>query len=192
MQKTAKTVAATVARERKWIEEAKRSPQAFRKLFDRHYNKIFNYALRRTGNVHLAQDVTANTFLHALEKINSFRWHGLSFSAWLYRIATNEINQAYRKEKRTVPLTPEISRQFTDHTTTDAALLQAEETLEKNAKYKKMHAALSKLDVKYQSVLTLRYYENKSMKEIAEILDLSENTVKTHIRRGLMRLRAVL
>jgi len=48
------------------------------------------------------------------------------------------------------------------------------------------------LKLKYQTVLTLRYFEDKSIKEISEILEMSENTVKTHIRRGLMQLRKQL
>ncbi|MFQ5627165.1 MAG: RNA polymerase sigma factor [bacterium] len=175
-----------------WIYAAQRDPAAFEHLFKVYYNDIFNYALRRTGHVEQARDITANTFLQALNHIDKFRWQGIRFSSWLFRIATNELNQDYRKTKRLVRMTPEISRVFRDDTASDAAMLQAEEQLAQNQKFKQMHTALSTLKVKYQTVLTLRYFENKSLKEIAEILELSENTVKTHIRRGLMALREML
>jgi len=175
-----------------WIRAAQDNPAAFEHLFNLYYNDIFNYALRRTGHVEQARDITANTFLQALNHIKKFRWQGIRFSSWLFRIATNEINQDYRKAKRFVRLTPEMSRVFRDDSSSDAAMLQAEEQLAQNQKFEHMHTALSKLDVKYQSVLTLRYFENKSLKEIAEILELAENTVKTHLRRGLLALREML
>ena len=178
--------------EREWIAAAQRDPAAFERLFDLYYNDIFNYALRRTGDVELAQDMTSATFLQALDNIKQFRWQGIRFSSWLFRIATNELNLDYRKTKRMVRLTPELSRTVRDSTSSDSALLQAEQELAQNLRFRKMHAALQKLKKKYQTVLTLRYFENKSLKEIAEILELSENTVKTHIRRGLIALREQL
>lgn len=91
-----------------------------------------------------------------------------------------------------VRLTPELSRTFRDARSSDSQVLKAEEKMAKNIQFQKMHAALLQLKAKYQTVLTLRYFENKSIKEIAEILELSENTVKTHIRRGLIALRDIL
>lgn len=178
--------------EREWIAKAQRDPAAFERLFNLYYNDIFNYALRRTGHIELAQDITSNTFLQALDNITQFRWQGIRFSSWLFRIATNELNLDYRKAKRMVPLTPDLMRTVHDDKSSDSRLLRAEEELARNELFQKMHAALMKLKVRYQAVLTLRYFENKSMKEIAEILDLSENTVKTHIRRGLIALREIL
>lgn len=181
-----------ILEEIEWIRTAQKDPADFEKLFNAYFSDIFNYVLRRIGDVELARDITANTFLNALDNIKSFRWQGIRFSSWLFRIATNEINQNYRKTKRLVPLTQEMSRTFKEDAGSDTAVLQAEEQAAQNEKFKKMHIALSQLKVKYQTVLALRYFENKSLKEIAEILALSENTVKTHIRRGLIELRKML
>ena len=178
--------------EKKLIEMAQQNPADFQHLFNKYYDTIFNYALRRTGDVYLADDVAANTFLKAFDQIKNYQWRGISFSAWLYRIATNEVAQGYRKSKRTIPLSSEIAVRLKDDRSSDSALLEAEDLIARNEKFKQIHAAISCLKIKYQTALTLRYFENKSIKEMAAILDLSENTVKTHIRRGLKRLKELL
>jgi len=179
-------------RERKLIEIAQKNPDDFQHLFNKYYDAIFNYALRRTCDVHIADDVAATTFLKAFDQIKNFQWKGISFSAWLYRIATNEILQLYRKSKRTIPLSSEVKDHLRDNKSSDSALLEAEELVVRNEKFKQIHAALSRLKLKYQTALTLRYFEDKSIKQIAAILDISENTVKTHIRRGLKHLKEYL
>ena len=176
-------------KELEWIFKAQEDPEAFRYLFERYYDPIFNYILRRTCDMHVAKDVTANTFLKALNHIKKFKWRGISFSAWLYKIATNEINQNYRKTKRLVHLNPEHIATLKSDVSSDSGLLDAEEVKTKQKQNNKVHAAIASLKLKYQTVLTLRYFENLSLKEIANILGMPENTVKTHIRRGLIQLK---
>jgi len=171
---------------------AQKDRAAFEAIFNTYYTRIYNYALRRTGNIELTKDVAAETFSKAFTNIERYKWKGVSLSSWLYRIATNEINQNYRKVKRISPLNDVLSEQLQDGTHADGALLNSEEMAMQHKKFQQMHRALSHLKPKYQTVLTLRYFEEKSIKEIAEILTLSQNTVKTHIRRGLIKLRACL
>ncbi|KAA3618700.1 MAG: RNA polymerase sigma factor [Calditrichaeota bacterium] len=188
----AQTKKLTKEHERELIRAAQKDPEHFRHLFNYYHDMIFNYVLRRTFDAFKAQDITSNTFLKALDNLHRFQWKGVAFSAWLYRIATNEINQSYRNQHRTIPLSDEVAGKVRSDIPTDQELLRAEENMARDVKYRKMHAALSRLDKKYQSVLSLKYFEGKSTKEIAEILDISINTVKTHTRRGLMKLRDVL
>ena len=178
--------------ELKWIQEAKRNPAAFEPLFNKYQNAIFNYMLRRTCREALAKDLTASTFMKALNKIHQFKWKGIPFSAWLYRIATNEINQYFRKNRKTVHVTDEHIDTIKSDSNTDDALMEAEAKKEQKQESRKVYKALTQLKKKYQDVLTLRYYEDLSVKEIAEILDIPENTVKTHTRRGLQQLKKLL
>ena len=173
-----------------WLLEARKNMSAFEPIFNKYHDTIFNYILRRTCNVALTEDLTANTFLKALNNVKSYKWKGVPLSSWLYRIATNEINLHFRKMKRLVPLTCQISTELQAKTTLD--LNDIEETILKNEKFKKVSSALFNLKLKYQSVLTLRYFEEKSIGEISEILGRSENTIKTQIRRGLIQLRKLL
>ncbi len=181
-----------VQQEKQWIQESQKNPGAFEFLFNRYCNLIFNYILRRTCNINASKDITANTFLKALEHIRQFTWKGIPFSVWLYRIATNEIHQHYRKSRRIVRLKDQQLVNVRSSTSSDSELLKQEETAEKYQQSRKIHQAVLSLKPKYQSVITLRYFEGLSIKEIAVILKLSENTVKTHIRRALQQLKMIL
>ena len=178
--------------ERQWIKASQKDPAAFQNLFDKYYNQIFNYILRRMCNVGLAQDITANTFYKALTNIKKYKWRGFLFSSWLYRIAINEINLYHRKNRRMVSLTMEQENSLKEPVMTDSALLKAEEIIAKNKQFQRLHTEISKLKSKYQNVITLHYFENKTIREIASILNLPENTVKTHLRRGLIKLKELL
>lgn len=86
--------------EKKLVEQAKLDPRAFARLYDLYLERIYGYVYRQTGNVMVAQDITAVTFEKALRHIRRHRWQGVSFGAWLYAIARNEIAQHYRQQKR--------------------------------------------------------------------------------------------
>ena len=72
---------------------------------------------------------------------------------------------------------------------TEAAIVQAEEELQKHQEFLALHEAIAKLPIKYQEVITMRYFEKKQLKDIGDILGKNEGTVKTLLRRGLERLR---
>ena len=116
--------------------------------------------------------------------------------SWLagYRYTIRRLNEALAEEKnkRIVPLRDEHIATIKSDDSSDSKLLEAEERIAKNEKFKQLHAAITTLKLKYQTVITLRYFENLSIKEIAEILDLPENTIKTHIHRGIKQLKEIL
>lgn len=178
--------------EREWIMASQKDPVAFQPLFNKYYNQIFNYILRRVCNVTLTQDIAANTFYKALINIKKYKWRGFLFSSWLYRIATNEINLYHRKNRREFPLTMNLEANLRDPVLTDSALLKAEEVIIKNKEFQNLHTQISKLKPKYQNAITLHYFENKTIREISKILKLPENTIKTHLRRGLIKLKELL
>ena len=83
--------------EKNLVRQAQRDPDAFAGLYDHYYPRIFGYVLRRTANLEAAQDITSETFFKALRKLWQFRWRNISFSSWLYKIASNEISQYFRQ-----------------------------------------------------------------------------------------------
>ena len=85
--------------EKKLVEEAQKNPEAFGKIFEKHYSPLLHYILKRVGDVAIAEDITSHVFFIVLQKLWQFRWRNIPFSAWLYRIAHNEINYYYRKNK---------------------------------------------------------------------------------------------
>jgi len=175
------------------VERAKSDKEAFAELYDKYCSQILGYVIRRTSNIEVAQDVTSQVFFKAYKNIGHFHWQGISFSSWLYRIAANEIANYFRDTKRRQIYSNKDPDEIeaSDSSPQDE-LTQAEEDLRKHEEYLSLHENLSKLSIKYQEVITLRYFERKHLKEIGEILDKSEGTVKSLLYRGLNNLRKLM
>jgi len=174
------------------VERAKNDPEAFGELYDEYYPKIFGYILKRTAKIEVAQDVTSEVFFKALKNIEKFSWRGVPFSSWLYRIATNEIANNFKGDRRRRALAEEASESIDlSSPSPDIEIAQAEEELKKHEEFLALHEAVAKLPFKYQEVITLRYFEKKHLKEIGEILGKREGTVKSLLHRGLEKLRII-
>jgi RNA polymerase sigma-70 factor (ECF subfamily) len=174
--------------EKELVERAQRDPKAFGVLYDRYYPKIYHYVLGRTANVETAMDITSTTFFKALSEIKRFHWAGISFGAWLYRIATNEIYTHYRKEKIHSRLLENLNFPLAESDPL-SDVIEGENELERHQEYLNVQRNLSQLSEKYQEVISLRFFENKEIHEIAEILGKPEGTIKSLLHRGLANLR---
>lgn len=182
----------TLIEEKELLEQIKENPEYFGKIFDAYYKPIFNYIFHRVADYDISRDIAADTFLKAYLNINSFTWKNVSIITWLYRIATNEINYYYRKNKVThLPLDllgsqANLLFEFDDYQT-EKQLIENE--LKLNEDFARVQRSLKKLNTKYQEVLSLRFFEKKSLREISEILDKKEGTIKSLLSRGLDKLK---
>lgn len=174
--------------ERELIKRAKKDPEAFGKIYDENYSKIFGYILNRVANLDLAKDITSETFLKALKNLWKFRWQNISISSWLYRIANNEIANFFRKKKYKIISLEKISEPIASSNPA-AEVLEAEEKLKGYQDFLKIQKQISKLNIKYQEVIVLRFFEKKKIREIAEILGKKEGTVKSLLYRGLKKIK---
>ena len=178
------------------IEQCRTDPAAFGQVFDYWYKPVFGYIMRRTADYDLSKDIAAETFLKAFLKIQGFKWRGTSLSAWLYRIATNELNMYYRSSKykpaslQQLLENPQMEKLLRQSTDDERELLENE--LKAYNDYNLVRQNLLKLDIKYQEVIALRYFEQKTNGEISLILDKNEGTVKSLLSRGLEKLRNML
>lgn len=182
----------TLDQEQDLLTKIQSDPKQFGVVFDQWYKPIFGYVFRRIGTHDVTADIVAETFLKAFLKIHSFKWQGVSISAWLYRIATNEVNQYARNNK----YKPERLNSFLDIERVQFAIrpqieVQAEE-LEKYTEFKRVKEKLLQLDLKYQEVIALRYFEKKDILEIAAILNKPDGTIKSLLSRGLEKLRTAM
>jgi len=179
--------------ERELVRQAQKSPDAFAGLYDQYYPKIFGYVLRRTANLETAQDITSETFLKALKKLWQFQWRNISFSPWVYKIATNEVNQYFRKAeyKKSVSL-EELQEQgfelLSPHDP-ESELIEAQEKLKQHLDFLEIQERIVRLPAKYQEVIALRFFEKRQIKEIAEILGKREGTIKSLLHRAVEKLR---
>lgn len=181
--------------ERLLVERAKTDPLAFGRLFDTYYDLILGYIVNRTADVYIAQELTSNVFYSAMKNMGKFRWRRVPFSAWLYRIATNEVNGHYRRQARfrTVDIDDTADTQLSDPAAgVDAEIIEAQEAVAEKKLFLELHAAISELDPKYQDVITLHYFEGKPLEEMKVILGKPVGSLKSLLHRGRAQLQARL
>jgi RNA polymerase sigma-70 factor (ECF subfamily) len=183
----------TLESERELIERARREPDAFGALFDRYHDAIFGYLLHRTAHVTLAHELTSNTFFKAMSRLDRFRWRRLPFSAWLYRIASNEVADHHRARRCFPTETLDRARAVADPAVeADREIIEAEKAMARDRLFSRLHRAISRLSLKYQEAIVLCYFERKSVREIGAITGVSEGTVKARLHRARARLRSLL
>ena len=161
--------------ERQLIEAAQADPARFLNIYDRYFHRVYAYALRRTGNRSDAEDVTSEVFHKALSQIGSFEWRGAPFGAWLMRIAANQLADRWQKAARDArqPVTVPA-----DH-----------DDIERRAL---LFQLVERLPDAQRRVVELRFGEDKSLLEVAQLLGRSAGAVKQLQRRALETLRAEL
>jgi RNA polymerase sigma-70 factor (ECF subfamily) len=168
-------------------------PKQFAQVFDLYYTAIFTYVFHRTGDYEATKDIASETFLKAFFHFKNFSWKGIPISSWLYKIATNETNMFFRKKKyhpeSLDSLKGQINFDFIDPQTTKEELAAIEKELMDHDDFINIQLQLKKLNIKYQEVIALRYFEEKSIHEIALILDKKEGTVKSLLSRGIEKLK---
>ncbi len=177
--------------EKNLVERAKTSPEAFGELFDLYYRPIFGYALRRTADLETARDVTSVVFFQALRQIRKYEWRGISISHWLYRIANREIVDSHKRRSRMGFPRGESESEESNRGLRDEIALAASE-MKRNEEFLDLHACLVRLPLRYQETITLRYFEDKDIREVAVILGKPEGTVKSLLHRGIEKLRKMM
>jgi RNA polymerase sigma-70 factor (ECF subfamily) len=162
--------------ERLLIEAAQRDLARFADLYDIYFDRIYAYVAHRVGRREETEDLVSEVFHKALANLRRFEWQGAPFSAWLYRIAANEI--ADRSER--------LGRERAIEAPPEAEEADQEEAQDRS----KVFAFVRELPEDQRRVLELRFMEEKSTREVAEVLGRSEGAIKQLQFRGLERLRA--
>jgi len=179
--------------EEKLLQEIEADPQKFAEVYEAFYKSIFGYAFRRTANYDAAKDIAAETFLKAYTGIGKFTWRNISILHWLYRIATNETNKYFNSRKYLPESINRIHEEYgvdiTDYSNAETERILLEEDLQRHQDFVKINELMKKLDTKYQEALALRFYEQKSIEEIAVILGKKTGTVKSLLSRGVDKLK---
>ncbi len=172
-----------IATEEKEIEAAKQNPRAFGPLYNRYYARILQFVYGRTTSKDDARDITQQVFMSALENIGKYKSTGVPYSAFLFRVALNELNRFYRRSKvrQAVNIDDE---QVTDVMTE----IGAENTGETDAKLMK---SLQQLDPEEMSLMQMRFFDKIPFKDLCEILEISETAAKARVYRLLERLKTI-
>lgn len=165
------------------VMEAKKDTSKFGILYKKYYEQIFLFILKRVESEDTAADITSQVFLKALLNLPKYRDMGLPFSAWLFRIARNEMYDMFSKNKIEMVVSIEdrgISNMLSD--------------LGDEAKkdHSKLHAALALLENKEMELIELRFFEERSFKEVGDILEITENNAKVRTYRVLDKLKKLM
>lgn len=159
--------------------------KAYKKLVDKYERALFFHILKMIKDREQVEDLVQETFVKAFDNLNTYSTN-YAFSTWLYRIATNHTIDYLRKKKlKTLSIDEpmktkdgEMEMQLPDESAvTDRNIIRKQ-------RQKIVRNAIDNLPEKYRKVIELRHMEEKSYKEISDILDLPLGTVKAHIFRA--------
>ena len=179
--------------EEQLLKDIEDDPQKFGQVYEAFHDKIFGYAYRRTVDYEAARDITAETFLKACLNISKFKWRNISLLYWLYQIATNELNKYFNARKYRPQSLNRIEEEYgidiTDHSNAETRSIQLQDELERYEDFLRINQSLRNMDTKYADVISLRFFEHKSVKEIAIILGKKEGTIKSLLSRGIEKIK---
>lgn len=162
--------------------------EAFGQIYDRYVDQVYRYVYVRTGNREAAEDITSETFLRALRRIDSFTWQGRDIVAWFITIARNIVidqrtSARFRLEVPTAELLQE--READDGEMPEQAVIRGEGEVA-------LVEALRVLTPEQAECVVLRFMEGLSIAECAEILGRRENAIKQLQLRAIRALRREL
>src|SRR6266849_5651601 len=171
--------------DRPLIERVRKGDQdAVRTLYERYFDRIYNYVYARLGRVEDAEDLAIDTMTRSLTRLDLFQDQGVAFSSWVYRIAHNATIDHYRRqgkailvplESATIPVSADPSELAVDQLSSDD-----------------LREALRALTDEQQQVLILRFFQDLSAAQAARIMGKSVGAVQALQHRALGSLERVL
>lgn len=169
------------------IKRAKKGdPDAFGMLYDYYFEQIYRFIYLKVNLKEDAEDLSHQVFLKALKKIKDYEERGFPFSAWLYRIARNEVIDFYRGDKQNTSL-EDLENVLTGQDDKDI-----KDSIDFKIQIENVKKAIQKINPNYQDVIIMRFVENLSIKEIAQILNKTEGAVKLMQHRAIAALKKIL
>ena len=157
------------------------SKEALGALYDRYHTGVFHYLYYRVGDLHLAEDLTADVFLRMVKGLPGFLPHSNSLQAWLFQVARNLVIDHYRRASTRTSVT------LDDTLPADGANTWA--AAEQRLTHQDLALACEGLTADQRDVIILRFIVGMSLAQTGYILHKSENAVKGLQRRALQELR---
>ncbi|HEY6334184.1 MAG TPA: RNA polymerase sigma factor [Blastocatellia bacterium] len=160
--------------------------EAFEKLYQQYYRRVYSLSLRMVSDPALAEDMTQEVFLQVYRKIGSFRGDS-AFTTWLHSLTVNQILMHFRK--RGVKLEQAAAESdFTNVVDTPLQSTRRSSIVDRLA----LDKAISELPRGYRTVFVLHDIEGYEHEEIANMLDVTVGTSKSQLHKARMRLRELL
>ncbi len=170
-----------ISEELKLVENAKSNAQSFDTLYDLYFPKIYMYCYQRLLIKEITEDVVSEVFESAIKGIAKFdTTKGITFLAWLYRVAHNKCVDQLRNKKRVFK---EIDENLKDNT------VSLERELSLNLLQMQVAIILKDQKDKYQQVISLRFFMEMEIPEIAEVMNQKPQNVSVILHRALSDFR---
>jgi RNA polymerase sigma-70 factor (ECF subfamily) len=196
-EKTPPPIGPTLSDQEVVLAARRGSDAAYRELVRRYERPLFSLIYRMVRDRELAEDLTQETFIKALNALASYRPE-FKFSSWIFKIANNAaIDQLRRREVNTLSLDGSPTAETPDAVEATALQVSSKgesplDELEAREMGSAIETAIAKLRPEYRSCIMLRHVEGLAYEEIAASLDLPLGTVKTYIHRARNELRQYL
>jgi RNA polymerase sigma-70 factor, ECF subfamily len=196
-EKTPAPIGPTLSDQEVVLAARRGSDAAYRELVRRYERPLFSLIYRMVRDRELAEDLTQETFIKALNALASYRPE-FKFSSWIFKIANNAaIDQLRRREVNTLSLDGSPTAETPDAVEATALQVSSKgesplDELEAREMGSAIEIAIGKLRPEYRSCIMLRHVEGLAYEEIAASLDLPLGTVKTYIHRARNELRQYL
>ena len=165
------------------VTAAKKDRLAFGAIYDKYFERIYLFIFKRVGDEAIAGDICQETMLKVMFNIQKYEDRGIPFSAWLYRIASNEVNLFFRKQKK--ELTVEVQEKHLKDLMEEGHIGKAES----EADQEKLVVAISKLKPEQSEIIELRFFQHYSFKEIADFYGITEANAKMRLYRILEKMK---
>ena len=171
------------------------SQATFDLVVDAFQQRLYGFALRMTGNREDAEEIVQDTFVRAyraIGKMTDEQRTSLKLQPWLYTITLNVTRNRLRSKRPTNVAIDALADPDALLSNVTPRTDQPENVVERNAELQLVEQALLQLPVHLRAAATLRFIEDRSHPEIAEILDQPIGTVKSHVHRAVRILRRIL
>jgi RNA polymerase sigma-70 factor (ECF subfamily) len=173
-----------VNKDKELVELALQDMAHFRNLYEKYYESILRYIYQRVATKEEAFDITSQVFLNAMLNLKKYSFKGLPFSAWLYRIAMNEMNLLFRKNK---------NKRCINIDDTGLYNIIAELGNEQNEdKHTLLTSLLASLPVDEYEYIQMRFFEKRAFAEIGQLLGITENNAKVKTYRIIDKLKQLM
>lgn len=175
-----------VQSEEQLIASAKSDPGAFEPLYNKYHEQIFRFIWQRVNDKDAAYDITSQVFMKAIVNIKKYEYRGVPFGSWLYQISRNELNDYYRS-KKALPTLKVNDDQL--ETLKEEFALDHFDELPSGDQNEQLIELINSLNDDAVFLIEMRYFEQRSFREISEILNITETNAKVRTYRILDKMK---
>jgi len=172
--------------EKSWLLLAKTDSEEFGRFFAKYHRPLLAYIQHRTGDPDLAQDLLSETFLEAVRHLGTFRFRGVTFGAWLFRLARRRVARHYARRRRRKEVPFAVDEHDRPVEVDPAGAVEEDQDAQLLA------LCLRQLGDLDQDLVVLHYFGGLRLAQVAVVLGMSEGNVKTRLYRARQRLASLL